>query len=292
MTDEKEYIIFCDESESQGRFFSNFYGGVLVAASQYEPVTRRLVEQKNRLNLYGEVKWAKVTERYLDKYVALIHEFFHELRAGHIKVRIMFTQNSMAPRHLTAEDREDGYFKLYYQFLKHAFGLSQLQTTRSGVRLRLYMDEFPETTAKKLKFKQYLLNLNDHIGGTATFFINESDIAEVRSHDHVLLQCMDIILGSMAFRLNDKHKDKPPGSYRRAKRTVAKEQLYKVIHKEICTLRPRFNVGDSTGWGTPTALWDDAYRHWRFLPSEMEFRPEKTKGNRKSPTSPTSISDA
>jgi hypothetical protein len=30
---EKEYIIFCDESDASGKYYSNFYGGVLVGSS-------------------------------------------------------------------------------------------------------------------------------------------------------------------------------------------------------------------------------------------------------------------
>ncbi len=32
---DREYIIFCDESDKKGRFYSNFYGGVMVGLSQY-----------------------------------------------------------------------------------------------------------------------------------------------------------------------------------------------------------------------------------------------------------------
>jgi hypothetical protein len=31
---EKEYIIFCDESDRFGKYYSNFYGGVIVGPSQ------------------------------------------------------------------------------------------------------------------------------------------------------------------------------------------------------------------------------------------------------------------
>ena len=68
---EKEYIIFCDESETHGRFFSNFYGGVMVGSSQYDRITQRLNAEKQRLNLFGEVKWSKVSEPYLAKYQEL-----------------------------------------------------------------------------------------------------------------------------------------------------------------------------------------------------------------------------
>jgi len=50
MKAEKEYIIFCDESEKEGKYYSNFYGGLLVGASQYERITQRLNAIKQELN--------------------------------------------------------------------------------------------------------------------------------------------------------------------------------------------------------------------------------------------------
>lgn len=89
---EREYIIFCDESDKYGRFYSSFYGGLIVGASQYEAVTQRLNTTKTRLNLFGEIKWAKVTQRYLSKYQELLDAFFDEIAAKTAKVRIMFRQ--------------------------------------------------------------------------------------------------------------------------------------------------------------------------------------------------------
>ena len=53
---EKEYLIFCDESDVAGAYYSNFYGGVMVGSSQYDRITARLNAEKTRLNLFGEVK--------------------------------------------------------------------------------------------------------------------------------------------------------------------------------------------------------------------------------------------
>src|SRR5579871_5432934 len=82
---------------------------------------------------------------------------------------------------------------------------------------------------------------------SANLFIRKQDITEVASHDHVLLQCLDIVLGSVCFRLNDKHKAKPAGSKRRGSRTVAKDELRRHILKLIQTIRPNFNIGITTG---------------------------------------------
>lgn len=82
----------------------------------------------------------------------------------------------------------------------------------------------------------------------------------------------------MAFRLNDKHKEKPPGKRRRGKRTVAKECLYKHIRARVCQLYPHFNIGETTGKGGDWAnLWRHPYRHWKFVPAEHERDPTRTK---------------
>ena len=81
---------------------------------------------------------------------------------------------------------------------------------------------------------------------------------------------MDIVLGSMAFRLNNKHKEKIPGSLRRGSKTIAKEKLYKHILSHIRSLEhPRFNIGITTGCETPDVKWSESYRHWNFKPSEF-----------------------
>ena len=287
---DKEYIIFCDESDAAGKYYSNFYGGVLVGSSQYDRITARLNAEKQRLNLFGEVKWSKVTANYVVKYESLMRAFFHEVRAKHIRVRIMFRQNAHVPVGLTQDQVEGAYFRLYYQFIKHAFGLSHHPPTGQPVALKLYFDEFPETREAVTQFKGYILGLKDNAKiRQAGFTIAAEDIAEIRSHDHVLAQCLDIVLGAMAFRLNDKHKEIPPGETRRGKRTVAKERLYKTILAEIRRIKPGFNIGISTGKdGNQATRWHAPYLHWRFMPSEMQYRKEMTKrGKKNGPTQPT-----
>lgn len=290
---EREYIIFSDESEKIGKYFSNFYGGVIVGASQYERVTSRLNALKAELNLHGEVKWEKVTDQYLSKYKELMSVFFEEVVEGRVKIRIMFTQNARQARGLTHDDFEHQYFKLYYQFIKHALGLKFIDPAVGGTGIRLYFDKFPETEKKIDQFKGYLLRLQSQSEfKIANLTFKAENIAEVRSHDHVLLQCLDVVLGSMAFRLNDKHKAIPAGKRRRGKRTVAKEALYKMIRSEIHKTHPGFNIGRSTGRkGNSRAYWESPYMHWLFTARRTEYVGELTKrgGKSKSPTNPTKI---
>lgn len=82
------------------------------------------------------------------------------------------------------------------------------------------------------------------------------------------MQCLDVVLGAMAFRLNDLHKEKPEGSNKRGKRTLAKEKLYKYINKKIRETRANFNIGITTGLdGEYANIFFQPYRHWLFIPS-------------------------
>jgi hypothetical protein len=285
---EKEYILFCDESDKEGLYFSNFYGGLLVGASQYQPVTDRLNAVKMTLNLFGEVKWQKVTGNYLSKYQALMEAFFGEVAAGNAKMRIMFRQNAQKPTGLSDEQRQLTYWLLYYQFVKHAFGFAHMPKAMTDRRLRIYFDQFPDTGEQAAKFKGFIEGLgSSREFREARLRLRREDITEVASHDHVLLQCLDVVLGSVCFRLNDKHKAKPAGSRRRGSRTVAKDELRTHILKQIQTIRPNFNIGITTGGG-PEERWTMPYRHWCFRPSEFEYDPSKTKrGEKNNPADPT-----
>jgi hypothetical protein len=130
----KEYIIYCDESEKSGKHFSNFYGGVLISCDHIDEVRRVLAAKKAELNLQKEVKWTRITDQYEEKYKDLMTCFFGLVREGKIKVRIMFTQNTHVAINLTKRHNEEGYFILYYQFLKHAFGLIHSPTHPDGVQ--------------------------------------------------------------------------------------------------------------------------------------------------------------
>lgn len=274
---DKEYIIFCDESDRRGKYYSNFYGGLIIGSSHYEIITAKLNSRKIELNLHQEVKWEKVTAQYLEKYQALMKTFFEEVAQKRVRVRIMFRQNAYRSHGLSYEQIELEYFLLYYQFVKHAFGLEHVNQNLS---LRIYFDKFPDTAEKIEQFKGYLLGLTKS-KSWQTIDIKREDIAEVNSHNHVLLQCLDVVLGAMAFRLNDKHKEIPTGSKRRGKRTIAKEKLYRFILSEIRRIRPNFNIGVSTKTDALDERWLMPYLHWAFVPQQVKFDARLTKSHRK-----------
>ena len=165
---------------------------------------------------------------------------------------------------------------LYYQFIKHAFGFMNHPPAGTGdepIDLRVYLDLIPDTDEKKQRFKAYICSLGSNPEfRTAGLRVSPENVTDVVSHDHNLLQCLDVVLGSMQSRLNDKHKEKVSGTNRRGKRTLAKEAVYKRINIRIRRIRPGFNVGISTGIdGDRANRWHHLYRHWLFLPEKWEL---------------------
>ena len=127
----------------------------------------------------------------------------------------------------------------------------------------------PTSREDTAKFKSHLeaLSQNPELRRAGVRF-DKQQIAEVDSKDHDILQCLDVVLGAMTFRLNNQHLVKPEGQYRRGKKTIAKEKLYKHISGRIRKIYPNFNIGESTGKkGNIANRWRHPYRHWKMIPT-------------------------
>ena len=51
-----EYIIYCDESVTDGKYYSDFFGGVLVRSVDFDEIKDTLKAKKEELNLLNEIK--------------------------------------------------------------------------------------------------------------------------------------------------------------------------------------------------------------------------------------------
>lgn len=263
------FYIFCDESLKRGKYYSNFYGGILIDKIDFEKVKNVLLSKVQDLEFENsELKWSNVNTFKLEQYKSVTDVFFEFVKTNVIKVRIMFTDNRFIPTQLTKEHRDNQYHILYYHFIKLAFGLKYL-TSDIPIDLEIFFDKLPDTQRKNEQFKNFIYGIQylpEFI--ESKIKIKKESIYEVDSKKHILMQCLDVVLGAMAFRLNDLHKEKPEGSKTRGKRTLAKEKLYKHINKKIRETRANFNIGITTGLdGNSPNLFFQPYRHWLFIPS-------------------------
>ena len=121
----------------------------------------------------------------------------------------------------------------------------------------------------------------------ARIVIGDGDVAEVNSKKHLPLQVVDVVLGAMCFRLNDKHKERGIDG-KRAKRNIVKEKLYKYIRTKIWELHPGFNIGVTTPITKMSDLWERPYLHWNFVPKNYTKNEGMTKRH-KTETAPYNL---
>ena len=139
--------------------------------------------------------------------------------------------------------------------------------------LKLYFDKLPISTEENDAFKAHIgFMQNLRAFKKARIKIRPDDIAEIDSKKHNLQQCMDIVLGAMAFRLNNKHLEIPEGATQPGNKTRAKEALFNHILELIKDANndPDFDIALTTKASGPKDYWITPYRHWLFLPAEFK----------------------
>lgn len=279
-----EYIIYSDESISKGDYYSDFFGGALVTSTDWNEINSVLEAKKQELNLFGEIKWTKVSINYQDKYKQMMDLFFSLIKRNKIKIRIMFRETSQIPNKPITNSTSNKYHLLYYQFIKHAFGLVYHNDNKEEtIYLRLFFDQIADSTRQNLAFRSHLSHLQKlWLFKKARIIIRPEDIVEIDSHKHTIQQCMDIVLGAMSFHLNNKHlaisnSNKAPGN-----KTKAKEDLFNHILnliKDVCC-DPDFDISNTTLPDNAKSRWTMPYRHWKFVSSEfMKKRVQKKKSS-------------
>lgn len=283
------YYIWTDESDATGKYYANFYGGILIRSEHYEDVQQQLSAVVKEVGLENEeIKWQKVNEYTEERYERIMDVLFTLLDEDKAKIRIFFRHRQYEPVGLTNEQRRKEYPKLYYQFIKNDFGLIHSSQRGKSVRVRLLIDDMPLKGPDRDEFLKAIYHLNElKTFQNAGIVIGDGDVAEVNSKKHLPLQVMDVVLGAMCFRLNDKHKERGIDG-KRAKRNVVKEKLYKYIRKKIWELHPGFNIGVTTPITKMSDLWERPYLHWNFVPKKYTKNEEMTKRH-KTETAPYNL---
>ena len=276
------YYIWTDESDSTGKYYANFFGGVLIRSEHYEEVLQRLSSTAKEAGIENEeIKWQKVNEYTETRYKQIIDTLFVLLSEGKLKLRIFFRHRQYEPAGLDNEQRRKEYPKLYYQFIKNDFGLIYSNPEKKHIRIRLLIDDMPLKGPDKAGFLKAIYHLNElKLFQKANMHIHDGDVAEVDSKKHLPLQLMDLVLGAMCFRLNDKHKERGIDG-KRAKRNIVKERIYKYIRRKIWELYPGFNIGITTPIKKKSDLWELPYLHWNFVPRNYTVHKELTKRYKK-----------
>lgn len=274
-------FIWLDESDRHGEFYSNFYGGILVTSRHYREVMDRMQSTVTVVGINDEIKWQKVNEYHYEKYLRVVDESFDLAKEDKLKIRIFFRHNQFTASRLTAEEKKADYQMLYYQFIKFAFGLPYADEGELD-SMTLFLDAIPLRQDERDEFLSHIRGMaNDSVLKRKGLKISDDGIVEVDSKKHLPLQFMDVILGAMCFKLNEKDKLKAEGENKVGKRTLIKLKLYKHINARIREIYPNFNIGVTTPIRESSDSWTQVYRHWSFIPKYHTRDSSRTKRAKK-----------
>lgn len=250
-----KYLIVCDESSKKGKNHSYFYGGAMLLESKYDQISSILDDYKIKLG-FNELKRIKITEKNYKDYISMLSLFFVFVKSGDIKLRIMFSPNDQLLR--LSKSENFSYTKFYHTFIKNAFNIFY---AGKDIGLRLIFDDLPETREQCDKFKQCLMG---SINKNKKYYKNrvclkQSQIEEVDSRKHIILQLVDVVVGVIEFYLNTDLTE-----IRQSKRANAKYKVFKYIFSQIKEIKPDFEICKTTYPVYSVKGWLNKYAHFVY----------------------------
>ncbi len=250
-----KYIIVADESTKKGKNYSYFYGGAILLEAEYEFISSVIEDFKSKLGL-NEIKRTKITEKNYKDYIKVLKFFFAFVKSGYIKIRIMFSPNNQL---MNIPKKENVTFtKFYFAFIFNAFSIFY---ANRNIRLRLIFDDLPETKSQCEEFKKCIkakAKFNQKLNSNKVY-INKQQIEEVDSKKHPILQCVDVITGTIDYYLNT-----PKEELIASKRAKARNEILKFILTQIQGMHENFIITETTSPIYSHKGWLDRYKHFVY----------------------------
>lgn len=183
----KTFNIYCDESchiENDHKKFM-FLGSVSSAYNQVKLHTENINDLKKKHNFYAEIKWSKVSKSKLRFYLDLVDYFF----ATDLNFRTVGVKKAKINNGAYNQTYDDFYYKMYYYLLNH--------NLNSLYKYNVYLDIKDTLSAYKVNKLKEVLNTKYGI------FRN---VQNIRSHESIIMQLADFLMGAIAYLKNDEKK--------------------------------------------------------------------------------------
>lgn len=264
------FAIYADEAwthEKPLNRYHFFFGGLLGASSDMQDLELRLKALQNKYNDRREIKWSNLSKRNYNLYIDFIDCFKDFVSSKNIKYRQMFKDRSFHYIAHPSNDSLEGQYKLYYQFLKHSFGLKHIPNI--GCSICIYLDHHSNHAHQRAlqEFTNSLPKLlNRHDMRIQISFIN--------SRQSRALQLCDLLMGAAGYYGNKLHDRRVIGKRGMNASQKIKLAFCKYVYnclKEIDRVdrgSGAFNWFESTGTNSsPLNHFNHKIRIWKFIPS-------------------------
>lgn len=183
----KTFNIYCDESchiENDHKPYM-FLGSISSAYNQLKFHNENIKEIKAKHNFFGEIRWTSVSKSKHHFYMDLVEYFFNT----DLKFRCVGVRKDKIDNGAFAQSYDDFYYKMYYYLLNH--------NINSLYSYNVYLDIKDSLSAMKVKKLKSILN---------TKYGVFNNVQNIRSHESLLLQMTDFIMGAISYKHNNEEK--------------------------------------------------------------------------------------
>ncbi|AZA78709.1 DUF3800 domain-containing protein [Chryseobacterium sp. G0186] len=183
----KTFNLYCDESchiENDHKNYM-FLGSISTPYNQIRFHNENIKEIKARHYFYGEIKWSNVSKSQFHFYMDLIDYFFNT----DLRFRCVGVEKSKINNQAFHQSYDDFYYKMYYYLLNH--------NINSLYSYNVYLDIKDTLSAFKVNKLKNILNTKYGV------FRN---VQNIRSHESLLMQMTDFIMGAVSYHNNDIEK--------------------------------------------------------------------------------------
>lgn len=196
---QKTFNFYCDES---CHLENDIHQYMLISyvSSAYNQVQihhENIRELMEKHNFYAEIKWSNISKSQYDFYADLIDYFF----ATDLKFRCIVVDKEQVDNERYSQDFDTFYYKMYYQLLYHQMDMRYAYN--------IYLDIKDTLSGLKIRKLREVLKLE---------YSAIRNLQNIRSHESLLMQLTDVIMGAISYHLNFDEK-----------RVIAKTRLIKKI---------------------------------------------------------------
>lgn len=192
----KEYCIYCDES-SINNDNNDFMivGAVFVDKRIKNQVKNKINGIKKRHGHYKELKWSRITKRYLPVYKEIVDYFYsidsEDLRFCCIEV----DKRKIKYNDYHNGDKELAFYKFYYELLKNKF--------ESNTFYNIFLDFKPNKNKYRIKF------LNSYWKKRISYYKNSAikNVSSLESSKNSIMQVTDLFTGAVGHAINFQGKE-------------------------------------------------------------------------------------
>lgn len=269
-----KYQLFADEawthnSQPLGRYHY-FFGGIFGLESDLDRLDSELRKIVKKHNVKTEIKWSKISPNHMDCYKEMIDCLADFILNHNIKYRQMFKDRSYHYENIDNLSELDIQFKLYYQFLKHAFGFQFLPVLPNNEKHKILLRLDGHSSQKhKDELDKFVIDLPRILGRLDI----DIKVTYIDSSKFLRLQVCDLVMGAAGYKGNKIDKRRPHGQRGMTKNQKLKLELANYIYEKLRDIDCKDRGSKAFSWFETTGTGGDKrcyfthkLRIWKFIP--------------------------